>query len=152
MQIRTSGKPKKIDIRVCKQAINFYSSLLMSNRLSETLQLTLEFVPFLKNESFIGFCGWDDDNVNPKVFTITINENLNRRHTLLALAHEMVHLKQYATNELKDYSAKNKVRWRGNKFDINNIEYWDHPWEIEAYGRELGLYARFKEYLKVSKK
>ena len=26
-----------------------------------------------------------------------------------------------------------------------DINYWDYPWEIEAFGRQLGLFVRFCE-------
>jgi hypothetical protein len=31
------------------------------------------------------------------------------------------------------------------KYDMSNIDYWDFPWEIEAYGRQLGLFIRWCE-------
>ena len=149
MYIRTSGKPSKISISLCKKAARFYAEILLGSRLSKSINLLLEFKELDSKSNFIGFCSWEDINVSPKEFTITLSKKLGKRHTLLALAHEMVHVKQYAKNELKDYlSESNKVRWRGEKFDANEVDYWDQPWEIEAYGRELGLYARFKKNLK----
>ena len=32
-------------------------------------------------------------------------------------------------------------------YDLNVVEYWDHPWEIDAAGRELGLYIRFINHM-----
>ena len=26
---------------------------------------------------------------------------------------------------------------------MDKIDYWDYPWEIEAFGRQLGLFVRF---------
>jgi hypothetical protein len=31
------------------------------------------------------------------------------------------------------------------KYDMSEIAYWDYPWEIEAYGRQLGLFIRWCE-------
>jgi hypothetical protein len=31
------------------------------------------------------------------------------------------------------------------------MNYWDAPWEIEAFGRELGLYKMFKQSQKKAK-
>ena len=28
---------------------------------------------------------------------------------------------------------------------MTEIDYWDYPWEIEAFGRQLGLFIRFCE-------
>ena len=62
----------------------------------------------------------------------------------IALAHEMVHLKQLATGELKDKKLKAKyIRvWRGEIYE-DDISYWDHPWEFEAYGLQDSLVAKF---------
>ena len=35
------------------------------------------------------------------------------------------------------------VKYDGIQYDLNYIDYWDCPWEIDAAGRELGLYIRF---------
>jgi hypothetical protein len=36
-------------------------------------------------------------------------------------------------------------RFNNTKFNMSNINYWDYPWEIEAFGRQLGLFVRFCE-------
>lgn len=71
------------------------------------------------------------------------------------LAHEMVHVKQHVRNEL---GKKHVVLYRGG-FDIQTEwcgEIWtpkkgedpfyDSPWEVEAYGKEVGLTHRFAKY------
>jgi hypothetical protein len=66
------------------------------------------------------------------------------RKLLETVAHEMVHVKQYARGELYQGSRIAKHRWQG-KWISNNVDYWDHPWEIEAHGREAGLFIRWAE-------
>lgn len=56
-----------------------------------------------------------------------------------SLAHEVVHAWQFSHGYLDD----NLVKWRGRRIP-KHTEYWDEPWEVEAYGREPGLLARFK--------
>jgi hypothetical protein len=63
----------------------------------------------------------------------------------------MVHVKQYAKGELKDYLRVNKCKWKGKIIDSDAVDYWDHPWEIEAHGREKGLYVKYLESLKKAK-
>lgn len=61
-------------------------------------------------------------------------------HTLLqTLAHEMVHIKQYAKGQLK---IKNLgVRWCGKMFKYSQDKgYVNRPWEIEAMQKETLLY------------
>jgi hypothetical protein len=68
-----------------------------------------------------------------------------------SLAHEMVHVKQYATRELSDTIVVHRGRvvdtakWKGveYKFKAKEDPYWDAPWELEAFGREVGLYRRW---------
>jgi hypothetical protein len=58
----------------------------------------------------------------------------------------MVHVKQFATGELrllnKGRAARwNNVPWKSKQDEMDS--YYDSPWVIEAFGRELGLYLRF---------
>jgi hypothetical protein len=66
------------------------------------------------------------------------------RRTLEVLAHEMVHVKQYARGELYVGAYSGKHRWQG-KWVSDNINYWDAPWEIEAHGRESGLFIQYAD-------
>ena len=68
---------------------------------------------------------------------------------LSTLAHEMVHVKQWATGEMKELVRQNKTRFKGELF--GNTEYWFRPWEIEAHGIEKGLFVKWAEATGVSK-
>jgi len=58
-------------------------------------------------------------------------------------------VKQYAKGEMKDMRRPaHIVKWLGEKYEINEIDYWEQPWEIEAYGREKGLYYKFLNILR----
>ena len=62
-----------------------------------------------------------------------------------------MHVKQYLNGEIFDYKSGD-VRYKGSYFDSSYQEseesYYDSPWEIEAYGREAGLYRMFLTKLK----
>jgi len=77
------------------------------------------------------------------------------KNIMLDVGHEMVHIKQYLNGELFDYASGN-VRYKGELFPANLEDaeeaYFDSPWEIEAYGREYGLYRMFAEKLKAEAK
>ncbi|CAB4162729.1 hypothetical protein UFOVP787_100 [uncultured Caudovirales phage] len=149
MHIKTSGKPDKVPLKLCKEAVKFYGRKLLKEKLYHKISVTLYFEEFDKRDKNIAYCEWEYDNDRSKNFIIAVNKRLNKKQTLLSLAHEMVHLKQYATGELKDYLVKpNKSRWKGEIHNLDEIDYWDHPWEIEAHGREPGLYYRFVMMLK----
>ena len=143
MLIKTIGKPKNVSVSVCTKAVNFYGKKLLTPGLFEKIELELEFSSEDMSSDVYGYCDWNFDNHRPKDFTITIRPNLSKKQTLLAIAHEMVHLKQYARGEMKDYVRKHKVKFNNKIYDHKKIDYWEHPWEIEAHGREKGLYYYF---------
>jgi hypothetical protein len=82
----------------------------------------------------------DTDNTN--TFEIRLDKDMSLRKKLLSVAHEMVHVKQFTRKELEHTSSVNRQLWRGKKYNTKN-RYYDLPWEIEAYGRELGLFNRW---------
>jgi hypothetical protein len=61
---------------------------------------------------------------------------------LKTLAHEIVHVKQYVFGELRYRDAG--LLYKGvNHEAMSLMEYFDLPYEIEAYGREKGLLYGF---------
>ena len=60
------------------------------------------------------------------------------------IAHEMVHVKQYSKGELIDMSRSGQTKWQNVPVN-KQTNYWDQPWEIEAHGKELGLFIRWAE-------
>jgi hypothetical protein len=87
----------------------------------------------------------DDDEKIPNEFEIRLDSSMNLQALIRALAHEMVHVKQYVLGELRDSGPK-MVVWKGKKHVFDGYTYWGQPWEIEAYGRELGLVENFVRY------
>jgi len=45
---------------------------------------------------------------------------------------------------LYESTRQGKHRWQGEWLD-EDPDYWDRPWEIEAHGREVGLFVRWAE-------
>ena len=146
MLIKTTGKPSNISLAQCKEAVKFYGKMLLGN-LYNKIELTIRF-DNLKKQGAQGFCIWEDTNRYSREFTIEIDRALDKKPILLALAHEMVHVKQFAKGEMIDYLKSNKTRWKGKIIEIDKIHYWDQEWEIEAHGREMGLYVRFMEHVR----
>lgn len=66
------------------------------------------------------------------------------------LCHELVHAKQYVTGELVELDAGYKFLGKkyGSPDDKDIFAYFEQPFEIEAYGRERGLWVRFELYWK----
>jgi hypothetical protein len=62
---------------------------------------------------------------------------------MITLAHEMIHLKQYTTKELKSRFVRGKPvdTWKGVQY--RNLKYKEQPWEREAMLYEESLYQQF---------
>ena len=84
----------------------------------------------------------DTEDLN--TFEIQLDKDMSLRKKLLSLAHEMVHVKQFTRKELRHTDSINRQLWRGKRYNTKN-RYYDLPWEIEAYGRELGLFTTWIE-------
>ena len=149
MYIRTSGKPSKITLQLCKNAIKFYGKFLLTENLYHKVTIKLLFEDLSSREC--AYCETDEDGNKRRDFILTLNKNLNKKQTLFALAHEMVHVKQYAKGELKDYVRVDKIKWKNEVHDLTTSDYWFQPWEIEAHGMEKGLYVKYIDSLKVKK-
>lgn len=135
------------------EAINFYLDKLVSKRLKNSLTL---FVHFSKDMEACGDCIYLDDYNRPKEFAINIkiNSGVTYKTLMQSIAHELVHVKQWATGEMREYvkpGLSNLTSWRKEKVDISKLDYWFLPWEIEAHGLEVGLYTHFRRYKRKQK-
>jgi len=143
MLIYVRGKSNRLCSSETRYATKFFLSKLVSKRLIKTLTL---HVVFEERLSVKGCCEYLDTNDRPREFKILLKSSLSKPETLKTLAHELVHLKQFARGEMKDYLLKNATRWNKQTVFHENVDYWDYPWEIEAFGREIGLYAKYIDH------
>ena len=81
-----------------------------------------------------------------QVIRVWIDPRLNKTQQRLVLAHEMVHVKQYAKGEIIVVS-KEEVLWKGKKYRHQEIENRQKPWECEAHFYDNQLAKRCKEQL-----
>lgn len=74
-----------------------------------------------------------------KVLVITLNASLPFNTTLTLLAHEMVHVKQFASGKLRVERIRKKLVhvWLGKR--VTGLHYYDQPWEKQAYAMERNL-------------
>ena len=134
--------------KLVEHATWFYAEKLMGKRLISGLEITINLKKNLLEEENEGNAIWEDDGYRPKEFTIELDSGVKIRNLLITLAHEMVHVKQWARNEMYEYlNTMGMVRFKGEKVHLKETEYWDYPWEIEAYGKQLGLFVRFCEHM-----
>ena len=132
--------------KLVESATWFYAEKLMGKRLMESLEITIHLKKnLLSKDGYEGTAIWEDDGYRPKEFTIELDTSVKIRNLLITLAHEIVHIKQWAKGEMYEYLKSGLIRFHKTKFDIDNIDYWDYPWEVEAFGKQLGLFIRFCE-------
>ena len=148
MLLHVKGSNKAVR-KLVEHATWFYAEKLMGKRLMGSLELTINLKKnLLSKEGNEGSAVWEDDGFRPKEFIIELDSTVKIRNLLITLAHEMVHVKQWAKNEMYEYMhTLGMVRFKGEKIHLQETEYWDYPWEIEAYGKQLGLFVRFCEHM-----
>lgn len=128
--------PKKIKDHVC-DAVVFFCDHLISKKLEKYITLELE----MKVTKDHGECEVIDYNSQkkPRHFKITLKKKKSLKATIKTLAHEMVHVKQFARGELSEFHDV----WDG--VDHSCTPYFDQPWEIEARTLEHILFDMYKE-------
>lgn len=113
----------------------------------KNLDVVIKLKDLTKSNAY-GFClAIEEDGKpadRPRLFELEVHKNMPLRKVLETVAHEMVHVKQYARGELYYSTRVAKNRWQG-KWVSNKLDYWDCPWEIEAHGRECGLFVQWAE-------
>lgn len=131
--------------KIVTESCGYFADKLFPKYILPELHFDIELIRNLKKKEDIkADCIWGDERVNPRDFEIRIDSSMNMYAIIRALAHEMVHVKQYALGELMDGPSYLKVRWLGKWIKTQNENnYWDRPWEIEAYGKEIGLAQSF---------
>jgi hypothetical protein len=146
MLVNVTGSNKGVRTLV-RTAAWWYAEKLMGKRLMNGLGINIKLTrTLLEKHNMEGSAIYEDDTRRPKNFTIELDSTCTIRSILITLAHEMVHIKQWAKEEMYEYyNTPKMVRFKGKRFNMDDINYWDYPWEIEAYGRQLGLFVRFCE-------
>ena len=148
MLLHVKGSNKAVR-KLVEHATWYYAEKLMGKRLMGSLDITINLKKnLLSKEGNEGSAIWEDDSYRPKEFIIELDTTVKIRNLLITLAHEMVHVKQWAKDEMYEYmNVAGVVRFKGEKIHLELTDYWDYPWEIEAYGKQLGLFVRFCEYM-----
>lgn len=107
-------------------AMNYFADSLLTKQLKKHIII---HVKFRKTMDVLGLVEIEDYNLSgkPREFILEINRNQSDIEILRTLAHEMVHVRQYAYCELNEEGTQ----WCGQKM-ARDLEYHEQPWEIEA--------------------
>jgi hypothetical protein len=149
MDITVTGMiGRRADKQKLIEAAEFFAAQLMDPRMVRNITLDIEVYNNLDVE---GECVDEDGFKNPRWFTIGLKK-LDIESMIKTLGHEMVHVKQHAKNELQTGHAvaargglKIYSKWMGEIWKPKGKEdaYFDSPWEVIAYGMEVGLYHKW---------
>lgn len=136
------------------QAADYFADLLMTKRMSNTLNIRLEMRSSKLSKKTMGTCSTASiGSKSNKDFTIVMQRDMNINDQLETLSHELVHVYQKAHNTLQYRKWKSDglyhARWNGQDVGLaGEIPYMERPWEIEAYKLEKPMKAAFVNYFK----
>ena len=94
----------------------------------------------LLREGVFGWAWVVPPDHRPREFEVEIHNRLTPEDYTSTLLHELWHVYQHVTGQLKD--KYNKRYWKG--IDHSETDYEDQPWEVEAHKMEKIL---LKQYL-----
>ena len=114
-------------------AVKDFAKQLDISRLKTNIQVRIHNKLFIGDSGTEGLC----EAVDNRHFIIDVCLFGNWISTL---AHEMVHVKQFAKNELDPALT----RWKSNRY-CETIDYWDQPWEKEARRLQFKLVEDFEK-------
>jgi hypothetical protein len=57
----------------------------------------------------------------------------------------MIHVKQFAKDEMFDYEIEHLTRWKGRVINLNKIPHSELPWELEAWDFQYCVLQAYKE-------
>ena len=124
MDVRVTGG-SKFQREIVHKVIEWTIKRLKLTRMSSLcIQVILK-----KLRGVDGFCSTEDDS--KRKFIIEAHKTLGLRQLIMTLIHEMVHVKQFAKNEMDDFHINGRQRWKSGTVP-KNVSYYDMPWEKEA--------------------
>jgi hypothetical protein len=122
-------------------ATKFYAKQLLSKQLYK--HIFVEVILTKKIEDLGNCCiTFYNDWYKAREFEIELKYSRSLKKMLHTLAHEIVHLKQFAKGELNNANDK----WRGQSINSDVVPYHDLPWEIEASSLEVILYQMYEDH------
>ena len=138
MSIKIFGSPDAKFTPYVHRAAKFFADSLLTKQMQDNTKIVIKFNDKIKDQGYASVEGYNSKNI-PREFLIELHPHIGAAQILRTLAHEMVHVKQFAYGHTNDTLS----RWHDLKIDSDNLDYWDHPWEIEAMGLESGLLTKF---------
>ena len=136
MKIKTRKFKNRILSRFIREATEFYLQRLLPRSKYSKIVIDVIGRDIIDSE---GSC----EPVDVNRYVIELKKGMSLELSLITLAHEIVHVKQYAQKELKVIHIRNDLVdvWKGKRY--RNVDYIDQPWEQEAFSMDEDLYHDF---------
>tara|TARA_B100001939_G_C16910325_1_gene604270 strand:- start:874 stop:1383 length:510 start_codon:yes stop_codon:yes gene_type:complete len=139
----TGYKLSPLQKDVITEAVNSALDVLVSKRMKKTLSFEIEIKKdMFKERNVWGDMDVEDDEKSPKFYNITLNYSgvESFAKMLETLAHELVHVEQFATRRLRNLAKPFTVAYEKNHYNTLKMPYYQRPWEIEAHELENSVY------------
>jgi hypothetical protein len=131
-------------------ATGFFCNHLLGKRLSNNIIVNIHFVKnLLSNDGdrMLGECIPLYKYTRSRAFQVCLRSDLSRKQTILTLAHECVHLKQFARGELSS-GLYPVMKFFGAFYTEEESDYRLTPYEVEATKNEQVLYYLWLNFKK----
>lgn len=140
----TGYKLSNLQKDIIAEAIGSALDVLVSKRMKKTLSFDINIEKDLYKQQNI----WgdmdieDDEEQSPKSYTIRLNYSgvESFAKMLEVLAHELVHVEQFATRRLRNLAKPFHVSFDKERYNTLHTKYYERPWEIEAHELEKSVY------------
>lgn len=150
MKTSVRGKNENLTKKEVRDIINLFGQVLLGNRLSKNVYVEMHFKE-LPSGIWGLCCPIEDDRRHPREFEIFIDPSLSRKKQIKTIAHEMVHVMQFARGAFKILDSRDVYKWMGEKVVYSRRQYHSMPWEVEAHLSEDYLYNTYMKQCKLMK-
>ena len=123
----------------CERIVNWFVDKHLSNY---KLIINVDHKGLL-HEGVFGWVWAADCDDRPRYFQMELHNRMTPEHYTQTLLHELWHVYQHVTGQLKDKYKKRL--WKG--VDHSKTDYEDQPWEKQAIEMEEILYREYSFYL-----
>ena len=134
-------------------ATQFYAKKILGTRLANLIKVKVDVRKTTLDHNTLGVCHMKiTGSKRQRDFRIVLNNRKDIHSQLETLAHEMIHVRQKAKNQLQyrwDRTGLNfKVRWMDNApVRQDDIPYSERPWEIEARQFQRKYYRDYIDHV-----
>ena len=121
--------------RLCEDVVSWFVSKYLPRH-----KLEIEVLHRgLKREGALGYCDVAGRHHKPREFLIELDTHLDKETYTTVLIHELYHILQFVSGELKLKSSKRYFKGEC----VEDLEYLEQPHEIQAHYYENILYYQY---------